>query len=76
MRIVENAQGLPEQWVDRQHTPALQVVDLSGHPDPAAAAREAMQRDRLSPVDPARVLVCELVPGAFEGVGGAVRRAE
>lgn len=54
LRIVENAQGLPEQWVDRQHTPALQVVDLSGHPDPAAAAREAMQRDRLSPVDPAR----------------------
>jgi predicted N-acetyltransferase YhbS len=28
------------------------------------------------PVDPGRVLVCELVPGAFEGVGGAVRRAE
>ncbi len=25
------------------------------------------------PVDPARLLVCELVPGAFDGVGGAVR---
>ncbi len=25
------------------------------------------------PVDPARLLVLELVPGAFEGVGGAVR---
>lgn len=54
LRIGEGAQGLPEQWVDPQHTPTLQVVDLSGHPDPAAAAREAMQRDRLSPVDPAR----------------------
>lgn len=25
------------------------------------------------PVDPARLLVCELEPGAFEGVGGAIR---
>ena len=25
------------------------------------------------PVDPARLLVCELVPGAFEGVAGAIR---
>ena len=28
------------------------------------------------PVDPARVLVCELVEGAFEGVGGAVLKAQ
>lgn len=27
------------------------------------------------PVDPARVLICELAPGAFEGVGGVVRKA-
>jgi predicted N-acetyltransferase YhbS len=27
------------------------------------------------PVDPARVLICELVPGAFEGVAGRVSRA-
>ncbi|MCC7633951.1 non-ribosomal peptide synthetase [Stenotrophomonas rhizophila] len=54
LRIVEDAQGVPGQWVDRQHTPMLQVLDLSDLPDPAAAAREAMQRDRLSPVDPAR----------------------
>ncbi len=27
------------------------------------------------PVDPARVLICELVDGAFEGVGGLVRKA-
>ncbi len=27
------------------------------------------------PVDPARVLVCELAPGAFEGVKGVVRKA-
>ncbi|MFZ9500261.1 MAG: GNAT family N-acetyltransferase [Beijerinckiaceae bacterium] len=27
------------------------------------------------PVDPARVLVCELEPGAFEGVSGSVRKA-
>ncbi|MDB5571164.1 MAG: GCN5-related N-acetyltransferase [Hyphomicrobiales bacterium] len=27
------------------------------------------------PVDPARVLVCELSPGAFDGVQGAVRKA-
>jgi hypothetical protein len=25
------------------------------------------------PVDPARVLIAELVPGAFEGVSGAIR---
>jgi len=25
------------------------------------------------PVDPARLLICELVPGAFDGVGGPVR---
>ena len=28
------------------------------------------------PVDPARVLICELAPGAFEGVSGVVRKAE
>ncbi|WP_369348418.1 amino acid adenylation domain-containing protein [Stenotrophomonas sp. JAG2] len=54
LRIVEDAQGAPGQWIDPQHTPTLQVLDLSDQPDPAAAAREAMQRDRLSPVDPAR----------------------
>ena len=27
------------------------------------------------PVDPARVLYCELVEGAFEGVKGAITRA-
>lgn len=54
LRIVEDAQGMPGQWIDPQHTPTLQVLDLSDQPDPAAAAREAMQRDRLSPVDPAR----------------------
>ncbi len=54
LRIVEDAQGVPGQWLDPQHTPTLQVLDLSDQPDPAAAAREAMQRDRLSPVDPAR----------------------
>ena len=54
LRIVEDAHGAPGQWIDPQHTPTLQVLDLSDQPDPAAAAREAMQRDRLSPVDPAR----------------------
>lgn len=28
------------------------------------------------PVDPARVLICELASGAFEGVGGRVNKAE
>jgi len=54
LRIVEDAQGAPGQWLDPQHLPTLQLLDLSDQPDPAAAAREAMQRDRLSPVDPAR----------------------
>jgi len=54
LRIVEDAQGVPGQWLDPEHTPTLRVLDLSDQPDPAAAAREAMQRDRLSPVDPAR----------------------
>ncbi|MBU2050855.1 MAG: hypothetical protein KKH61_18030, partial [Gammaproteobacteria bacterium] len=38
LRMVESAEGLPVQWVDPQHTPALQVMDLSDQPDPAAAA--------------------------------------
>jgi len=54
LRIIEDAQGAPGQWIDPQHTPTLQVLDLSDQPDPAAAARDAMQRDRLGPVDPAR----------------------
>ena len=36
---------------------------------PAGAGRVAMP----GPVDPARVLICELVEGAFEGVAGKLR---
>ena len=38
---------------------------------PAGAGRVVLP----GPVDPARVLVCELADGAFEGVGGRVRGA-
>ena len=44
----------PRQVVDDAHLPRLDVIDLSMAVDPAAAARDAMRRDRGTPVDPAR----------------------
>jgi len=44
----------PMQWVDPARVPLLQRVDLRGHADPEAAAREAMQRDMDTPIDPVR----------------------
>jgi len=54
LRIAEGGQGTPVQWIDAQHRPLLEVVDLSSHANPQQAAQAAMQRDRLTPVDPAR----------------------
>ncbi|WP_312320670.1 amino acid adenylation domain-containing protein [Stenotrophomonas sp.] len=54
LRFAERADGLPEQWLDPAHVPRLEVVDLSSAADPAQAARDAMDRDRLTPVDPQR----------------------
>lgn len=54
LRFAERADGVPEQWRDTAHVPHLQVVDVSGERDPAQSARAAMDRDRLTPVDPQR----------------------
>lgn len=54
LRFAERADGVPEQWLDSAHVPRLQVLDLSSAADPAQAARDAMDRDRLTPVDPQR----------------------
>ncbi len=54
LRFAERADGLPEQWLEPAHVPRLQVVDLSSTADPAQAARDAMDHDRLTPVDPQR----------------------
>lgn len=54
LRFAERDDGVPEQWVDPAHVPWLQVVDLSGEADPVQAARAAIDRDRLRPVDPQR----------------------
>jgi predicted N-acetyltransferase YhbS len=65
----------------------LEVVRAAGHRlvilvgDEPYYARMGFKRaphGRLQmpgPVDPARVLVCELADGAFEGVSGPVQRA-
>ncbi|PJJ97216.1 non-ribosomal peptide synthetase [Lysobacteraceae bacterium NML91-0213] len=44
----------PHQVVDDAHLPRLEVSDLSAAADPDAAARDAMRRDRDTPVDPVR----------------------
>lgn len=54
LRVAPDAQGVPRQWIDPAHRPLLQVVTLTDAADPAAAARSAMQADRLAAVDPAR----------------------
>ncbi|AHY58929.1 non-ribosomal peptide synthetase [Stenotrophomonas rhizophila] len=54
LRIADGADGVPQQWHVPAHVPLLEVVDLSALPDPVAAARSAMDQDRLRAVDPAR----------------------
>lgn len=54
LRMAEDSAGVPQQWLDPAHVPLLQVVDLSARHDPVQAARQAMQADRLQPVDPGR----------------------
>ncbi|TKS53499.1 amino acid adenylation domain-containing protein [Luteimonas yindakuii] len=53
LRMRDGEDG-PHQVVDDAHLPQLEVVDLSAATDPAAAARDAMQHDRGTPVDPTR----------------------
>ncbi|WP_343226168.1 amino acid adenylation domain-containing protein [Luteimonas sp. BDR2-5] len=53
LRMRDGPDG-PRQHVDPARVPRLDVVDLSAEPDPAAAARAAMLRDRDTPVDPTR----------------------
>ncbi len=54
LRFGQQAQGEPLQWHDPAYVPTLQRQDVSGAADPEAAARAAMQADRLTAVDPTR----------------------
>lgn len=53
LRMRDGDEG-PAQSIDASLLPTLQMVDLSHEADPQAAAREAMRRERLAAVDPAR----------------------
>ena len=59
MRFAEGADG--HTWHDPAHVPLLSVRDVSTEADPAAAARNLMHADRLSPVDPARDRISQQV---------------
>ncbi|AWH53650.1 non-ribosomal peptide synthetase [Stenotrophomonas sp. ESTM1D_MKCIP4_1] len=61
LRFVEGEDGQPRQWHDPAHVPHVSVLDLSGEADTDAAARAAMQADRLSPVDPTRDRISQQV---------------
>ena len=52
------------------------VVLVGDEPYYGASGFKAAEKGRITmpgPADPARILVAELVPGAFDGVSGAVR---
>ena len=53
LRMRDGVDG-PHQVLDQAHLPRLEMVDLSGQPDPEAAARAAMLRDRDTPTGPCR----------------------
>lgn len=61
LRFAEGADGQPLQWHDPAHVPLLSVRDVSTAADPAAAARNLMHTDRLSPVDPTRDRISQQV---------------
>ncbi len=61
LRFAEGADGQPLQWHDPTHVPLLSVRDVSTAADPAAAARNLMHTDRLSPVDPTRDRISQQV---------------
>ncbi|WP_344056423.1 amino acid adenylation domain-containing protein, partial [Sphaerisporangium rubeum] len=50
-RLVEDDDGHPWQEVDARRAIPFSTADLSGHPDPAAAAMEWMRADLAAPVD-------------------------
>ncbi|MFF4764716.1 condensation domain-containing protein, partial [Streptomyces sp. NPDC001292] len=43
--------GVPHQYLAISHDHPIRVVDLTGEPDPGAAAEQWMQQDARSPVD-------------------------
>ena len=57
------------------HTLVLLVGDLPYYARLGFATVPDGKLDFCGPVDPARLLYCELVPGAFAGVRGPVKRA-
>lgn len=61
LRFAEGADGQPLQWHDPAHVPLLSVRDVSTAADPTAAARNLMQADRLSAVDPTRDRISQQV---------------
>ena len=77
---VFRSQGIGEALVTRSLEAAKQAgaklsVLVGDEPYYARMGFKPVPRGRLhmpGPVDPARVLYCEIEPGAFEGVGGPV----
>ena len=56
--------------------PGLAVVLVGDEPYYGRSGFKAAGKGRISmpgPVDPARLLIAELEPGAFDGVSGAIR---
>ena len=51
LALRETAQGVT-QWIDPTRTPALEVVDLTEDADAQQRARNAMQADMQTPIDP------------------------
>lgn len=53
LRMHDSDDG-PRQYRDARHCPHLEIVDLGAETGPEAAARRAIERDRLTPADPTR----------------------
>ncbi|MFT4192635.1 MAG: amino acid adenylation domain-containing protein, partial [Comamonas sp.] len=57
LRFADDPDLGPRQWLDASRAPRLQVIDLSGQPDPLAAkqaALAAIAAEQNQPVDPTR----------------------
>jgi predicted N-acetyltransferase YhbS len=71
---------LIERALDEARTRGHRLVVLVGdEPYYGKAGFKPVPKGRVKmpgPVDPARLLVAELIPGAFEGVSGALRAAD
>jgi len=60
LRFDESDPRNVRQYVDENHRPKLQMIDVSAEQDPRAAAMALMEKDSTTPLDPVRdVLACQ-----------------